>query len=419
MDALWKIALRNVERNRKRTIITGIVLMAGISLFIAYDSILAGMDRLEIDMMVSYSSSFLKLRTPEYASDSAGTPLDRGISDPDVAIAAAKKAFPAMTGAAKRTPFLAEASNYRDSEPVMAAAVEAAADPKVFATAGDVKEGSWLSGSGAKEVVVGEELARELGLKVGDGLLLSGRTIYDNENADEFRIVGLISGEASLAGTASVYLDYGEARDFLGKELQVSEINLGSPRRASLDADLAASDAASKALTAALPGLRADPIGYFAKDYLALRESKQKGSYLLIVMILLIAGVGIVNTILMSVYSRVREIGVLRAYGMTSGDIKALFVREGLIVGAIGSAAGLVLGALIVWYLAGTGLSMSGMFKDLDLGSLPSNGTLRGEWRPAAYIVGFVFGILVSWIAARIPAKRAARLEPTDALRFV
>jgi ABC-type lipoprotein release transport system permease subunit len=420
MDTLWKIALRNVERHRRRTIITGIVMMVGIGLFIAYDSVLAGMDRLSIDSMVSYSSSFLKLRTPEYAADAMGSPLDHGIADPAAAMAALRKASPSVKAATSRTLFIAEASNYRDSEPVMAAAVDPETDPLVFATGLGLASGAWLAkGGNEKEVVIGASLARELGLKVGEGILLSARTVYENENADEFRIAGLIGGDAALAATATVYMSWASARAFLGEGLPVTEIDASSPRQASLDALLTSSEAAAKAADAALPGLRADPVGEFAKDYLALRQSKQKGSFLLIAMILLIAGVGIVNTILMSVYSRVREIGVLRAYGMSPKDIKALFVREGLILGAVGSLAGLAFGALLVWYLNGVGFSAGQIMGNVDLGAIPINGVLRGEWRPGTYLVGLAFGILVSWIAARIPAKRAARLEPTDALKFV
>jgi ABC-type lipoprotein release transport system permease subunit len=89
----------------------------------------------------------------------------------------------------------------------------------------------------------------------------------------------------------------------------VTEIDASSSRKASLDAELSASPRAAKAVEAALPGIRAESVGEFAKDYLALRQSKQKGSYMLIIMILLIAAVGIVNTILMSVYSRVGRSG--------------------------------------------------------------------------------------------------------------
>jgi ABC-type lipoprotein release transport system permease subunit len=59
------------------------------------------------------------------------------------------------------------------------------------------------------------------------------------------------------------------------------------------------------------------------------------------------------------------------------------------------------------------------MFGNVDLGAIPMAGVLRGEWRPSTFAVGLAFGLLVSWLAARIPAKRAAKLEPTDALKFV
>jgi ABC-type lipoprotein release transport system permease subunit len=419
MDTLWKIALRNVARHRRRTIITATVMTVGIGLFIAYDSILAGMDRLSIDSMIRYSSSFLKVRTPAYADDSLGLPLDKGIADPEAAMAAIAKAVPSLKAVTGRTLFLAEASNYGDSTPVVAAAVDPEADAAVFAVAGAVEKGAWLSSSGGRGVVIGSELAADLGLEVGDGLLLSANTIYENQNADEYPVVGIVGGSAYLAGTATVYMSRNEARAFLGDALRITEIDAAAPRNASLEAELEASGAAAAAVGAALPSLRADPVEKFAEDYLALRQSKQKGTYLLVAMILLIAGVGIVNTILMSVYSRVREIGVLRAYGMTRRDIKALFVREGLILGALGSLLGLAFGALLVWYMSAVGLSFGAMLGDIDLGAIPVNSVMRGEWRPATYLVGLAFGILVSWISARIPAKRAARLEPTDALKFV
>lgn len=422
MDELWKIAARNVVRHRKRTIITGIVMMVGIGLYIGYDSILSGMDRMAIDSMVSYSSSWLKVRTPEYAAESMGFPIDSGIADPEAAMAAMRKAAPEITATAPRTLFVAQASNYTDAEPVIAAAVDPAADAAVFGVAGSVSAGRWLAagagGAAPREAVIGAGLAKDLGLAVGDGLLLSARTIYENDNADEFTIAGIVDGSAALAGTATVYMSYADARVFLGESLPVTEIDVAAASAPSLEKELEGSVQAAALVKAALPSLAVDPVGEFAKDYLALRSSKSKASLLLIAMILLIAAVGIVNTILMSVYSRIREIGVLRAYGMTPKDIRKLFTREGIILGAVGSLAGLGFGALLDWFLVSVGISLSA-FGNLDFGSIPINGVMRGEWKPESFLVGLVFGIAVAWLAARIPAKRAGKLEPTDALRFV
>jgi putative ABC transport system permease protein len=135
-----------------------------------------------------------------------------------------------------------------------------------------------------------------------------------------------------------------------------------------------------------------------------------------VIIVLMIAAVGIVNTILMSVFSRVREIGVLRAYGMTARDIKRLFTLEGLALGLAGSTLGVALGAALDLLLVVRGVSMGSLSQ--SLGSLPISGVLHGEWNPKTMIIGFLFGVVVSLIAARIPARRASRLQPTDALRF-
>ncbi len=105
-----------------------------------------------------------------------------------------------------------------------------------------------------------------------------------------------------------------------------------------------------------------------------MRNMKAKYSSLIILVVLLIAGVGIVNTILMSVYSRIKEIGVLRAYGMLPGQIRRLFALEGTMIGLIGSLGGIFLGSLLVWWSVKWGIPLDKMFSGLDLGSIPMGG---------------------------------------------
>ncbi|HPM73885.1 MAG TPA: FtsX-like permease family protein, partial [Spirochaetales bacterium] len=99
--------------------------------------------------------------------------------------------------------------------------------------------------------------------------------------------------------------------------------------------------------------------------------------------------------------------------------IRRLFTLEGLLVGAVGSLGGVLIGALMDWYFVKVGMSIGAIVGSIDMGGLPLTGTLYGEWNPATMAVGFAFGLVVAFLAARIPAKRAARLEVTDALRFV
>jgi putative ABC transport system permease protein len=415
MGTLWKIALRNTLRHGRRTIITAAVMTIGIACFIFFDSMLSGMDRITIDNMEAYSASAVKLRTSAYVEDIEMTPLDKGIPDPERALAAIGEAGYA---AAPRLRFVAKLSNYEDEIPVIADGVDPAADARVFSLASSIVEGAWLAPGAAKAVVMGAALAKELGLGVGDGLVVSARTLDEATNADEYLIVGLARTPSPEINRAGLFMSLETARELLAAPGLATEIDVALPRAPSLDAELAASEGAATRLRALLPALRADSLGDQAKDYLAMRNMKAKFSYIMIFVVLLIAAVGIANTILMSVYARVREIGVLRAYGMTGRDIKRLFTLEGLAVGLLGSTLGVLLGAGIDLYLIKYGIDLDRWMQNMATAAVPISGLLRGAWNPGTMAVGFVFGLAVSLVSARIPARMAARLEPTAALRF-
>lgn len=419
MGTLWKIAFRNVLRHKRRTAITGVVLMFGIGVYIMFGAMLAGMDRMSIDSMVDYSTASAKITSPGYLESMAGTPLDYGLEDP----AALEKAALAAGASAttRRTAFVGQLSNYVDALPVMAFAVDPATDGTVYALERAVDAGEWFPGREANEIVLGRKLAAELGLSVGDWVVLSSRTRPGAENADEFVVVATVDAADPQVASAGAYVSYEAAEEFLELDGLVTELDLALPRAATLDRALEEADALAAALRAEFPELSTRSVKDQAADYLAMRNMKSKFSYVMMLVVLLIGGVGIVNTILMAVYARVKEIGVLRAYGMLGRDVKNLFTIEGVIVGAIGSLAGALFGLALTWYMVEHGIPVGTFFADgsLDMGNLPLTGSMYGEWKPLDIVVGFVFGVVVSFIAARIPARRAARLEVTDALRFV
>jgi ABC-type lipoprotein release transport system permease subunit len=393
-------------------------MMVGIAVFIFFNSMLAGLDRMAIDNMTDYTLSSLKIRTPAYVDDIEATPLDKGIPHPQQVLA--DVTAQGFTGAS-RLRFVARLSNYTDEIPVLADAVDPAADGRVFKVSQSVISGTWLSGPATHSVLLGAELAQELKVKAGDAVLISAQTVNDTTNADEYTVAGLVSAPTPEVNRGGLFISLEDARALLaaptGPDGLVTEINIALPRAANLNAALKEGDAAAARLRAALPGERVDPISQLAAGYLAVRNSKSRTSFIIVLIVLAISAVGIVNTILMSVFSRIREIGVLRAYGMTARDIKRLFTLEGLALGLVGSLLGVGLGALLNFYLIAHGMDMSAYAQ--GFGNIPVAGVLRGEWDPKTLAFGFLFGVILSHLAARIPARRAARLEPTDALRFI
>jgi putative ABC transport system permease protein len=127
------------------------------------------------------------------------------------------------------------------------------------------------------------------------------------------------------------------------------------------------------------------------------------------VIALIAAGFGIINTLLMSVQERTREIGLMKAMGMSGGRIYALFSTEAVFIGFLGS----LLGAAAA---IGAGTAVNSLLKDSFLADLEGLQVLRFELIPVSTIVAVVMGI--AFLAGTLPARRAARQNPIDALRY-
>jgi ABC-type lipoprotein release transport system permease subunit len=136
------------------------------------------------------------------------------------------------------------------------------------------------------------------------------------------------------------------------------------------------------------------------------------------VVILLIAGIGILNLLLMAVYERTREIGLLGALGMRPRQILQLFVLEGALIGLVGVAAGILLGLLINGLLMQIGLDYSA-FSNVTSYMALVGGRIYPDWGVDKLLWRALTVAIISALAALIPAREAARREPAEALHFV
>ena len=166
------------------------------------------------------------------------------------------------------------------------------------------------------------------------------------------------------------------------------------------------------------PTLRVNTFLDLGAGVLELTRAKRVGGVIFMGVILVIAVVGIFNTVFMSVYERIREIGVLRAHGLKPRDITVMFVLEGFITGLLGSVLGLMAGSLANVYLVITGIPMEKMVGKIATASYGISGNIYGEWNLPAMGLAFCLGILVATVAGIIPARRASKIQVTQALRF-
>jgi len=420
MGTIFKIALRNVLRNKRRTILTGLTTMFGIFFFIFMDSIMSGMDRGSIQNQINYSDSSLKIQTRAYYEEERALPLEFGITNYDETKAfLEKQKF--VEGVTRRSRFIAQASVYEDSFKAIGVVVDPQTDDHVFRIKTIVAEGTYFTGDGKGQVLIGKQMALDLGVGVGDSLVVASRTKYGAQNAVDLDVVGILNSSDPQLNGSTVLITYAEANDFLDLESLITEMDLrvqwdkGMP----LSKYLKRIDGIRDSFKAKYQGFSLLTFRELGAALVALVQQKMAAGYIFLFFMLLIAAVGIFNSVLMSVYERIREIGVLKALGFQPKEITRIFMLEGLFIGVVGSLMGLILGALINIYLVNVGYNVAAMTKGVDTTGFPMWGIIYGQWNPVTFVWVFVFGVAVAVLAARIPAKKAAKMSATHCLRFV
>ena len=418
MSTVLRIALRNVIRHRRRALITAVTMMVGIGLFIALDSLYNGLDRLSVDDLINFRDSSVKIFSAAYDADRESFPLDKGVPDA-ASLESWLKKDKRVVAVTTRTQFLAQAGNNRDTTYVIGTAVDPAADPAVFALKNVVSGSYFTPQAGAdRQIIIGRELAEKLGLTLGDTMVLAASTRFEAQNADDFTIIGLLSTSDPTLNKGTVFITLNAANDFLDLGGLVTEMDVRLRPRVNLSDTLAESASVAAGVKAAFPALAPYSFQDLNKGILTVLKQKRIWGYVMMLFILLIAAVGIVNTVLMSVYERIREVGVLKALGFQGKEVVRMFILEGFFIGCLGSVLGAALGILINCYSIYVGFPLQKFGSDVGAG-FAFWGTLRGEWNPGSILFAVIFGMVIAVIAAAIPARSAARMTATSALRFV
>ena len=273
-------------------------------------------------------------------------------------------------------------------------------------------EGAEASGSGSDETIsalVGAELAQNLGVGKGDSIqLVAPRlTLSPFGNMPKLvtlRVSGILRTGYYLYDTEFVYVSLPLAQSLFTRPGVVSAIQV----RLKDPADIGPCQAS---LQTTLAGFRVlDLIGSNAEFFKALRMERVL-LFLAIGLIVLVAALNIVSTLILMVMEKVRDIGILRSMGASSGDILRIFLFQGTAIGAVGTALGATAGVVACRVMDRThAIPLS-----LDVYPLPFVPFMTSPGQ-VAWVCAFA--LAVSFLATLYPAFRAARLDPVEALRF-
>jgi ABC-type lipoprotein release transport system permease subunit len=265
--------------------------------------------------------------------------------------------------------------------------------------------GEYLTAEDRDGILIGQRLADDLGIGVGQNVNLA--VVDADGQLDEgiFTVRGLFSTGIFAIDEGAVYLPLSKAQAFTGVGDRASAVVM------LLDEQ---EDAAAVAAALQAPGTEALTWRDLNALLLTAVEMGMNFYYVLDLIVMLVVAVIIANTLLMSVFERFREMGILAALGMKRGQIRWMFLFEAAILGLAGLAVGFLLGSAGVLYLSTAGIPVGDM--GAAAGSVALGSVMYARFVPGTFL-GLAVGMLaIILLASLYPAWFASRLEPVEAL---
>lgn len=414
MNIIWSLAWKNLFRHKKRTLITCAAITYGIAMLIFSDGILYWADNESIRNLKDYEYGVFSITTEKFKEDRKNFPLDDTISPQDVdhvlSVADAQG-----LNTSPRTGFTGMVSFERGyGLPYAMIAVDPEKEKTVFSIHEDMVKGRYLN-QNDQGVIIGQGCVNELGCGLGDRITVETKTKQGIYQALDLQVVGIYDVADPMVNRNQIFISRAFADTALQMKGSVSEIAVSTPTK---EIDPYKDDLMSSLKASGLGSLVVETWRDLGKDYLTLSSTKQGGSKIMILFIMVIVAVGIINTMLMAVFERVRELGMLRSMGMRDGYVIRTFIIESAFIGLLGSVSGVILGMGIVGWVSRHGLDMSKAMGDMDIGYRTS-AVFYTQFHPSMILFSLVFGIVCAVLVSLLPAHKAVQLEITDSLRYI
>ncbi|HTO71396.1 MAG TPA: FtsX-like permease family protein [Myxococcota bacterium] len=408
---LLQLAWRNLGRSRRRTALTLAAAVFATLLMILNLAVSAGSQK-------RWIANAVELYPGHFQVSARGYRDTRSLDDALVLSDAQRAALDGLPGAEGWAPRL-EAFGLASADAdratgrgVQLLGIDAARESKLSRLLRGMREGRAPARGGVREIALGDQLARNLGAKLGDTVIVVSADAFGSQTADRFHVVGEFHlGASELDGFAAI-VDLAELQDFLGVGGGLSHVAVFAPEpraQTQIEASLAAAFPADRYEVLGWPQLVPELVQFF--------RIKDIGDWLKNGLLLIVVAFGLLNTILMSVFERVREFGVLRAVGMRPRAICGLVVAESLMLSLLGIGLGFGLGIPLVLFLERHAIPLTGAEMRASLAVFGLEPVLEFALSRSALVALPLVLVAVGLVAAFLPALRAGRSRPVDALR--
>jgi putative ABC transport system permease protein len=409
MGKLLRMAWRNVWRNWRRTLIAVIAIGLGLMALIFLDGTVAGFQQAIFGNAVRLQGGNVQVHAPGYREKAKRLPLLPLADAP--AVVQAAQAQPQVIVASHRINTGGFVSGRKATLPVLISGIEPEQEAPVGLIAKNIAQGRYLTANDQDAVLIGKGMADRLKVGVGDRITLVGRATHEQMRRRTMTVVGIYNLGLPEAEKRLVYVSLAEAQALFDLRDQVTEVAVALE-------SVGQEETVVTALRAALPGYEVASWQELNPEMNQSLEVDKQVMNIFGLIVLLIAGVGILNLMLMAVFERTREIGLLAAMGLKRREILMLFLLEGVLIGLLGALVGCVLGGVVVSVVGQSGIEFSGASEMGEMMALMGD-RLYPKFQMDLLIGRALTVAVIAALASLYPAWQASKREPAEALHYV
>lgn len=401
---LWTIAYRDLLRNRRRSILTLLAVALGLALLMVFNGLIAGVWQDALENSIRLRTGHVQLRAPSYQEKNLSLKWQDLLDNPN-SLATRLNRMSEIKAAA---PVLWAGSILNAGDESVSLQIFGIDPTSQLYTPlrESLVNGEFLTPDDRSGIMLGRPLAASLGVGVGDRVNLA--LVNADGRADEgnFTIRGLFSTGIVSYDESAVFMPLSKAQALAGAGERASAIVVLLHRQDNADS-----------VAAAFKSPEVSTLTWRESNQLVLQTIETAMSFYMILdgIVMLIVAVIIANTLLMAVFERIREIGILGALGMKGRQIMQMFLFEALILGLAGIGVGFALGSVGVAYLSKVGIPL-GSAASVAGSNFALGSTMYAHFVPGTFLWLSLWTLVFVLLAALYPARYAARQEPVDAL---
>jgi ABC-type lipoprotein release transport system permease subunit len=406
-----KMAWRNMWRNWRRTAIALVAIVLGLILLLFVDGLIKGSDQAIFGNAVRLYGGNIQIHAPGFRAKSRRLPL-LPLQNP-AGLLETIRAQPQVKLASQRINTGGMLSSKEGAYGVAITGIDPAVEAANSLQAENIVAGRFLLPEDGDAIVIGQALAALLNVTAGDRVTLLGRGAHEQMRQRTMTIVGIYALGVVEAEKISAFITLPEAQTLYDLRDQSTEIAIVLNQ-------VGQEDAVLNTLQTAFPGYEIDTWDTLRPELRQTMDTKAAVSSFFGLIVILIAAIGVLNLMLMAVFERTREMGVLAALGMKGRQIMGLFLLEGALIGVVGAVIGCTLGVAILWVYSRVGIDFSSM-SGSDMGEITAlmGDRIYTSFSAAAVISRGITVAVIAALAALYPAWQAARQEPAEALHHV